>query len=287
MILIFLSLLCFFFESDFSSWEECVSVSLNLKISTSLSSFSLLWLLKWVILRQALVHLEVVAFGLLVFKPNKQNFLQYRLLYTFWKYYTVTAAHWCLCSFKKRVGMCVTHRLSGFAVGWKSLLLQSRVLRAGVRRRGEGMRKRSACRQLTGYSQVSASKQEERKNLNLAEILFRAYHISVVHGAPWVEVRSFFFYLFFSDQTQALSCLFFFFFFFSVVLILKTQLAWLMLFWEAWIWHMGCLCVASVCLLRPKCWVSINAPLLLAGQGFPGVVMVFFCYNEIQDFWKY
>lgn len=107
--------------------------------------------------------------------------------------------------------MCVTHRLSGFAVGWKSLLLQSRVLRAGVRRRGEGMRKRSACCQLTGYSQVSASKQEERKNLNLAEILFGTYHISVVHGAPWVEVRSFFFYLFFSDQTQALSWLFFFF----------------------------------------------------------------------------
>lgn len=60
-----------------------MSVSLNLKISTSLSCFSLLWLLKWVILRQALVHLEVVAFGSLVFKPNKQNFLQYRLLYTF------------------------------------------------------------------------------------------------------------------------------------------------------------------------------------------------------------
>lgn len=74
-------------------------------------------------------------------------------------------------------------------------------LQAGVRWCGEGMRKRSACSQLTGYGQVSASKQKGKKNLNIAEVLFRAYCISVVHGAPWAEVRSFFFYLLFSDQT--------------------------------------------------------------------------------------
>lgn len=140
----------------------------------------------------------------------------------------LTEACWCLCSFERRVGTCVTHRLPGFAVGWEFLLLQSSSLlgkcsvalgsvHASRRVHSRGMRKWSTCRQLTVYSKVSENKQERKENLNLSEILFWAYCISVVHGAPWVEVRSFFFYLLFSDQAWAFS-LFSFFRGFSVEL---------------------------------------------------------------------
>lgn len=191
-----------------------------------------------------------------------------------------TEACWCLCSFERRVGTCVTHKLTGFAVGWEFLLLRSSVFWASVQRcwgvcMRAGMRaarrRNEELKHLPSVDGVQQSFREQtggEKKSNLSEILFWAYCISV-HGAPRAEVRSFLFYLLLSAQAWAFSLFLIFSDVFLWNWMWKTQLAWFFLFCEPWSWQYGVFVwVTSACLLRTALSLY-KQPITSGWSGFP------------------
>lgn len=135
-------------------------------------------------------------------------------IFLFFKSLLVTRAWWFLHGFEKRVGTCYTQ--TSRICCWVGISFVTEVCllgecsAAGERACAAGEEWGSAALAASPGCTARANGRGEGK-LNPSEILFWACRGSGVHGAPRVEVRSFFFCLLLSGQTWA------FFLFFSLL----------------------------------------------------------------------